>query len=146
MKKKYMEPMMIVEDFTISDAIAAKSCKYTPHTIKLISYMTSFRPACADVNWGDNQESRDYDLFSNLYDGEFNTDGDSKDGYPYFGNQGDKDDMLFTSDFAAVTEGHCYTDPFDPKHAGLVFGQNISGDSCIMDTGSSGDTSLLQNS
>ncbi len=138
MKKTYAEPRMIVEDFSLSDAIAAKSCKYTENTILLTTQM-AMHPEygqCAKINEMTGQEALDYQNFSQLYDGSFDVNNNS--------TWGDKGDLMFTALYRASNPGNCLVDPFKQN---VVFGQNNAGSPCLQPDWESGnDTSLLQNS
>ena len=134
MKKKYVEPVIIVEDFTLSDAIAAKNCKYTPYSNILVQQMSKFRPACADGN--NDADTREFMEFSYLYSAEYDIDGDK--------NYYEESEKCFTTDFAQHSPGNCHMDPFVEE---IAFGKDVAGNPCIQyGDPSSGDTSLLQNS
>ena len=138
MKKTYIEPMMIVEDFEINDSIAAENCKYTPTNIGLVQQMTGDPKykACAEGDDGDFP--LDYSEFSNLYESQYDVNGNQSLNY---------DDGCFTADYNSRNPGNCLIDPF--KVEGLTFGYDNAGSGAVCrqyDAGSGGDTSLLQNS
>ena len=137
MKKKYVEPMIVVEDFSLSDAIAIRNCKYTPNNIGLIQQMSAAVDACRDPS--NNQSANaDYSEFSNIYNGNYDLDQD--------GNFYElKDDMGFTKDYAKDNVGNCGVDPFEIEN--LSFGKDVAGRMCkqYID-GIGGDSVLLQNS
>lgn len=106
MKKTYMEPQMIVEDFTVSEMIA-KSCRAPSGEIGLIQQMTQFQPTCpsgAEPGWSKEMGTAYADL-CDLYEGMYDVDHNPNTGTgttgsaPYRGGE------------------HCFTEAYY-KHSG----------------------------
>ena len=140
MKKKYVEPVMVVEDFTVSEMVAA-NCKYTPENIGLVQQMSKFQPACGSGYYPDDpQKGQDYMMFSELFNAEYDLDGNPMNG----------PENVFTSAFHEwandpknTSEGNVASNcSFDPFEKGITFGHNTAY-VCLDDDA---DAELLQNS
>lgn len=134
MKKQYVEPKMIVEDFAVSEMVAA-NCTVTPVDITVVSEMSSATPPCKGLQEYVGTPQYDvYFMLDDAYHGEFDADRDghhqSKDG-TY-----DKDDVVFTSAYREASKNSdiCLTDPFEK---GFTFVENF------MDGCKSSDSPLI---
>ena len=121
MKKKYVEPVLLAEDFTVSEMVAA-NCELQESDITVVQQMS--HTGCAGY-YEDWRVTDAYGKFSDLYDGDKDVDGN---GTP---------DACFTAAYAGISPGSdiCSFRPFDQ---GINFGLGIW--DC------SGDSSLVQNS
>lgn len=120
-KRKYVEPVLLAEDFTVSEMVAA-NCELQESDITVVQQMS--HTGCAgtyDDTWLDVA----YGRFSDLYEGNRDVDGNGTL------------DACFTAAYAGISPGSdvCSFRPFDQ---GIYFGLGIW--SC------SGDSSLVQNS
>ena len=126
MKKKYVEPVMIVEDFTVSEMVAA-NCDVTETDIALVQQMGCY--AGTEPVFRTYEEKQAYVLFSDLYEGKINYNGDKWI---------TPDDSCFTAEYRNKSDGGTIC-CFDPYGENTTFGHN-SGFEC------SSDSSVLQNS
>ena len=126
MKKTYMEPQMIVEDFTVSEMIAA-NCNVTEHDITLVQQMGCY--AGTEPVFDTYEKKQAYVLFSDLYEGKINYNGDEWI---------TPDDSCFTQEYRNKSGGGTIC-CFDPYGTDSTFGHN-SGFEC------NEDSSILQNS
>ena len=150
MKKTYIEPMMIVEDFTVSEMIAA-DCKLSETQVTFVKQMNGIEGyAC---NTGDEpyfdggavkgQRSADYDTLCGLFDGNFDMDHDGAIETSPFPNKGNNtSDMVFTPGFRAAAAGNSKV----PESTCDIDGSGLTFDMQIVDIQCTTDTSLLQNS
>ena len=149
MKKKYVEPKMIVEDFTVSEMVAA-DCKLSQTQITFVKQMNGIEGyAC---NNGKEKYFKDdpsgmrgsyYDNLCGLFDGNFDMDHDGAIETSPFPNMGNKtSDMVFTPEFRKASAGHSGVarSTCDIDGSGMTFDNQIVAIQCTT------DTSLLQNS
>lgn len=149
MKKTYIEPMMIVEDFTVSEMVAA-DCKLSTTQITFVKQMNSIKGyAC---NTGNEKYFKDdtsgvrgshYDTLCGLFDGNFDMDHDGvieTSPFPNMGN--DTSDMVFTPKFRLAAAGNSKV----PESTCDIDGSDMTFDMQLVDIQCTTDTSLLQNS
>ena len=149
MKKKYVEPAMIVEDFTFSEMVAA-DCKLAETQVTFVKQMNSIEGyAC---NTGEEQYFKDdksgirgssYDKLCGLFDGNFDMDhDDALETSPFPGKGNNTSDMVFTPAFRKAAAGHSGV----AKSTCDIDGSGLTFDAQIVDIQCTTDTSLLQNS
>lgn len=133
MKKKYIEPMMIVEDFTVSEMVA-KNCKVIENDLKIVTQLSGSNGPC-DGYLEDPEKQQYYPLFSDLFGSDLDPnsdDSDTKDGIT--GN-----DFYFSPSVMDNYKGHGSTDMCTIMTDAL-FNADFQGFTCTS------DTTLLQNS
>ena len=149
MKKKYMEPQMIVEDFTVSEMVAA-DCKLAQTQVTFVKQMNSIEGyAC---NTGNEKYFKDdpsgmrgaeYDKICGLFDGNFDMDHDGAIETSPFPNMGNNtSDTVFTPGFRL----HSGQNSHVPESVCDIDGSGLTFDTQIADIQCTTDTSLLQNS
>lgn len=129
MKKKYVEPQMIVEDFKISEMVA-RNCTLTPEDVNVVSQMSTATPPCKGLQEFIGTDKYDiYFQLDNAYDGEFDLDADGHG--TFFDGTYDADDYAFTDAYKKASNKStiCNTDPFE--HGG--FSETFPIGSCVGD-------------
>ncbi len=121
MRKQYIEPELLVEDFTVSEMIAA-NCELLVNELTVVQQMS--HTGCEGY-YDDWQVTDAYAKLSDYYDGEKDVDGN---GTP---------DACFTSAYADRSPGSDICS-FVPYEHGINFGGSVW--DCT------GDSSLIQNS
>ena len=145
MKKMYVEPRMVVEDFTVSEMVAAK-CQFDIHNMfsQQLSWNT---PACAKAQQQalDNGTYDIYALVSTAYENGIDLDNADKDGNAYL-NDGttNGDGYCFTPSYQNVSDSNiCEKDASNMTFLGYDHsGYNTPIPACSADAGSN----PLQNS
>ena len=126
MKKKYVSPMMAVEDFTMSEMVA-KNCQLVPSELTIVQQANLHEP-CATGAEMSPEDGTAYSLFSDLYEG----------GHDFDGN-GHTMEYCFTDGYNQHSNKNPNVCSYDPVKNGINFGHN-SGYDC------SNDSTLIQNS
>lgn len=134
MKKKYMEPQMVVENFRVDEMIAA-NCILMESDVLIVQQVTdhwNYGKACASDAHFTGAKAEAYTKLGNLFD-----DGFDHDGKPETTNQ-----YPFTSDYHEYSQtAHiqsqsiCNVDPFDADSSvtfGMGTGFECSADSSVI--------------
>ena len=141
MKKAYIEPVMIVEDFTVSEMVAA-NCGIIVNKLNVVTYTNNSMPCDNGTEdyWSQQLPGAPkgvtrgtvYANFTDLYDGttDFIADNNSSDV-----------DYLFTKAYHIKSENSAEICSTDPLEFGVTFG-NVG----PLQHDCNSDTALLQNS
>ena len=145
MKKRYEKPEMMVEDFTVSEMVAA-DCKLVQTQVTFVYQMNGYGKICSDgqedyFKGGElGMRGAAYAELCSIYDGAYDMDRDNDVEYGDVRNNGTSD-MVFTPAWRSKVVSISKKDS-----ACHVDGSGMTFDSTIVDIQCTTDSSLLQNS
>lgn len=109
MKREYKEPMLLIEDFKMSEMIA-KDCEVVSSEIKIVQQVSEDYPSCS-ASEGESW----YPNISDAFDGSLNLDNDWS-----------TTEYCFTGKYAGESAGSHEICNFDPFEHGITFGGSLN--------------------